>query len=305
MHEEQPTEDNKTRVVLRVTWISLAINITLSTIKFAAGFFGNSQAVIADAVHSLSDTASDLAILLGARFWNQPPDNSHPYGHRRIETLVTIIIGIMLASAGIGIAWNAILNIHLDHSASPSWIAFWAAVSSIIIKEILYRWTLRAARKVGSISMEANAWHHRSDALSSIPAALAVAGAVLLPSWTLLDHVGAIVVSVMILYAAFQIAWPRIAEVLEAGASEQVRKEIEQIAQSVRGVSSVHKVRTRYVGAKLHVDMHVLVEKTMSIDEAHSISMQVSRKIVATGPNVFDVVVHIEPENNQALGTRG
>ncbi len=292
---EQTSLSTETRIVLRVTWISLAANLALCALKFTAGILGRSQAVIADAVHSLSDTASDLAIILGARFWNQPPDEDHPYGHRRIETLVTLIIGFMLAAAGIGLAWNAIISIRLGSSKSPGWIAFWAAIISIIIKEILYRWTLRAAKQTGSIALEANAWHHRTDALSSIPAALAVAGAVLLPSWTLLDRIGAIVVSVMILYAAFKIAWPRIAEVLESGASEEVKKEIEQIARSVDGVTDIHKLRSRYVSSHLHVDLHVQVKSSMSIKDAHDISMAVTKKILKEIPRAFDVVVHIEP----------
>ncbi len=297
MQNTQTEQTNETSTVLRVTWISLAANIALCALKFTAGFLGRSQAVIADAVHSLSDTASDLAIILGARFWNQPPDKNHPYGHRRIETMVTLIIGFMLAIAGIGLAWNAIISIHLSSSKSPGWIAFWAAIISIIIKEIMYRWTLRASKQTGSIALEANAWHHRTDALSSIPAALAVAGAVLLPSWTLLDRIGAIVVSVMILYAAFKITRPRIAEVLESGASEEVKKEIEQIAKSVEGVTSIHKIRTRYVGANLHIDLHVQVNSSMPIKEAHDISMAVTKKLLQELPNVFDVVVHIEPSH--------
>jgi cation diffusion facilitator family transporter len=243
---------------------------------------------------------SDLAILLGARYWSQPPDSAHPYGHRRIETLVTIGIGLLLTSAGIGMGWNTIRQLRAGGEAPPGWIAFWAAIISIIIKEILYRWTFNWGKKTRSISLEANAWHHRSDALSSIPAALAVAGSVLLPTWTLLDSIGALVITIMILHVAFKIIWPCIAELLEMGASEQARDEISEIARSVEGVSDVHKVRSRFVGSRLHIDLHVLVERTMSIEDAHNIATKVTNKILSDGPHVFDVIVHIEPDTQSS-----
>ena len=299
MQKKHPDEINETRAVLRVTWISLAANLVLCALKFTAGILGRSHAVVADAVHSLSDTTSDLAIILGARFWSQPPDADHPYGHRRIETLIAILIGLLLTLAGIGLGWNAVNHLREGTQSTPGWIAFWAAIISIIVKEFLCRWTLKWGKSIKSISLEANAWHHRSDALSSIPAALAVAGAALLPAWTILDSIGAIVITIMILHVAFKITWPRITELLEMGASEQVQAEIAQITKSVPGVVDTHKVRSRYVGARLHIDLHVQVERTMSIEAAHNISTEVTNRILNDGPHVFDVVVHIEPYNHK------
>ncbi|OVE76723.1 hypothetical protein BVX97_00610, partial [bacterium E08(2017)] len=290
---------------LRVTWMSLLINLILSGLKFTAGIIGHSQAVAADAAHSLSDTTTDLAILLGARFWSQPPDSKHPYGHRRIETLVTLFIGIILTAAGISLAWNAISTIHTSlsspqstvHSpeATPSWLAFWAAIISMITKEALCRYTLRVGKSIKSISLEANAYHHRSDALSSIPAALAVAIAAIKPEWQMADPIAAILIGVMILHVAFKITWPQVSEILESGASEQARDEISTLARTVEGVRDIHKVRTRYVGAQLHIDLHVQVDKTMFIENAHNISMEVTHRIKNDGPGVHDVIVHIEP----------
>ncbi len=183
-----------------MTLIGLVINVALSALKFAAGIAGNSQAVVADAVHSLSDTITDIAVLVGVKFWSKPPDECHPYGHRRIEFLVTIFIGLLLASVALGLSYNALATLHEVQTRPPGAIAFLAAVLSIFTKELLYRWTIIKGMEIKSTALIANAWHHRSDGLSSIPAAVAVAGAALVPRLSFLDHLGAIVVSMFILY---------------------------------------------------------------------------------------------------------
>ena len=196
------TGPSRERYVRKVTWIGLLINIGLSILKFAAGYFGRSQALIADAIHSLTDTTTDVAVIAGSHFWFRPPDENHPYGHRRLETLVTVFIGLMLAAAGIGIGWDAVSTLHEKDSSSPGWIALYAAMLSILTKEVLYRWTAVAGKRVKSSALAANAWHHRTDAISSIPVLIAVGGALIFPSWSFLDHVGAVVVSIFIMHAA-------------------------------------------------------------------------------------------------------
>ncbi|MFH1998929.1 MAG: cation diffusion facilitator family transporter, partial [Planctomycetota bacterium] len=184
----------KDRQIKKLTWAGLIMNIGLSALKFACGLLGNSQALVADAVHSLSDIITDLAILLGIRYWSRPADASHPHGHRQVETVVTLTIGFILAFVAFGLLWNAIETLREQDDASPGWIALVAAFISIVSKELLYRWTVATGIRIRSMPLIANAWHHRSDAFSSIPVLVAVAGAAIDPSWAFLDHIGALIV---------------------------------------------------------------------------------------------------------------
>lgn len=281
--------------VRQVTWVSLGVNLLLSALKAAAGIVGNSHAVVADAVHSLSDSTTDIAILIGAGFWGAPADDSHPYGHRRIETIVSIAIGAVLAAAGVGLVLSAVTTMREGHAETPGRIALAAAIASMIVKETLYRWTYRVGKRLHSLSLKANAWHHRSDALSSIPTALAVGMAILSPAWAFLDRVGAVVVSVFVFHAAFKVAWPCLRELVDEGAPGDTTDRIKTIAFSVEGVRQVHRLRARYTGGRLQVDLHVLVDENMSVREGHEIATEVSRRIIAEGPRVLDVVVHMEP----------
>jgi cation diffusion facilitator family transporter len=294
-------ESARERQVRRATWIGFFINIFLSALKFAAGYFGRSQALIADAIHSLTDTATDFAIIAGSHYWSQPPDENHPYGHRRLETLVTVFIGLVLAGAGVGIGWEAISNLHEKHSAPPGWIALWAALASILVKETLYRWTAAVGKEIKSPAMAANAWHHRSDAISSVPVLIAVAGALIFPSWSFLDHVGAVVVSIFILHAAMRIIWPGISELIDAGAPEEIQKKIREIACNHQGVREVHKVRTRYISASIQVDMHIVVAGSITVREGHAIADNVEAQIIAGIPEVVDVVIHVDPPDVAGL----
>ncbi len=284
------------RTARRVTWIGLIINLLLSAFKFFAGYYGGSQAVVADAVHSLSDSTTDVAVLVGSWYWSKPPDNGHPYGHRRIETLVTVFIGVVLGAAGVGIGWNAVNILHKGISCKPGVIALAAAGASMIIKEILYRWTAEAGERVHSPALKANAWHHRLDALSSVPAFLAVAGAMALPSFWFLDQIGAVVVAILILQAAFKIIWPGLAELIDAGAPQEICEEIAAIAYENGRVVHAHGIRTRYVSGSLHVDLHAVVDGGLTVREGHAVAEDVKRRILDGGVGAMDVVVHIEPD---------
>ena len=187
--------------VRRVTLWGLVVNLALAGVKFVFGVVGSSQALVADAVHSLSDSFTDLAILIGAGFWTAPADADHPHGHGRIETLIACVIGITLGSVGVGLAYRAVWTLHAEHAAIPGWSAFLAACASIAAKEFLYRWTVAVGKRVKSSALVANAWHHRSDALSSLPVAVAVLGTRIQPGWVFLDHIAAVIVSVLIVHA--------------------------------------------------------------------------------------------------------
>lgn len=282
--------------VRKVASVGLLVGLCLSAVKFAGGFLGGSQAVTADAVHSLSDVTTDIAILVGVKYWIRPADDTHPHGHRRLETMVTLCIGLVLMVVATGLLWNAIITLRERQSGSPEWIAFAAAMISIGSKELLYRWTITAGQRIKSMSLIANAWHHRSDALSSIPVALAVAGTAIGPGWSFLDLVGAAVVSLFIYQAAFKIIRPAFKELIDSGAPEKDLQKIRGVTMATEGVKHVHGIRSRYVGnSNLAVDLHILVTGDMTVSEGHNISEEVKRRLLSEGPDVIDVVVHLEP----------
>jgi len=281
--------------VRRVTWIGLAGNVFLSALKFIVGFLGSSQAVVADAVHSLSDMGTDFAVLLGVKFWSAPADESHPYGHRRIETIVTGAIGIALALAALGIGYNSLATIRDVHLKQPGWIAIAGSLLAIILKETLYRWTVAVGKRTKSSAVVANAWHHRSDALSSVPVVIAVTVAVINPKLAFIDHIGALVVSIFILKVSWDIIYPSLSELADLGAPQKSREKIRSIAMGINGVKSVHGIRTRRLGSGLHVDLHILVDGEMTVSMGHDISAAVKSALIEKGPNILDAVVHLEP----------
>jgi cation diffusion facilitator family transporter len=282
--------------VRRAGWVGLLCNLLLAAIKVVAGILGHSQAVLADALHSLTDSVTDVAVILGVRFWSAPADDNHPHGHGRIETLVTVVIGLSVGMVALGMGWQAIYGIrHGQVAEAPGGIALAAALISIAVKEILYRWTVTIGRRVQSSALIANAWHHRSDAISSIPAALAVAVALLIPGWEFIDRLGAILVCGFILQASWKILLPALNQLIDAAAPHDDRRLIEELAAGVDGVESAHAVRTRYVGAKLAVDIHVEVDGGLSVGEGHAIAKEVRQCLIENGPNVGDVVVQLEP----------
>jgi cation diffusion facilitator family transporter len=289
------------KYIRKVTWTGLFVNLALSMLKFAAGFWGHSQAVIADALHSFSDSTTDIAVIIGSYFWSKPPDDTHQHGHHRVETIVTFFIGFILLLAGIGIGWNAIITLHEMDTRPPGWIAAMAAAISIIVKEIIYRWTSRASKRVKSTALAANAWHHRLDAISSIPTLIAVTGAILMPEWSFLDHAGAIIVSIFIVQAAIRILWPIFRGILDVAAPEEICKQIEAICLDHEAVKEVHKIRTRHIGMNLQADLHIIVDSSTTVFDGHHISGGVKDKILKNVPAVIDVLIHIEPLEDKPL----
>jgi cation diffusion facilitator family transporter len=278
-----------------VGWVGLLCNLVLAAAKTTAGIIGHSQAVLADALHSLTDSITDVAVILGVRYWTAPADEDHPHGHGRIETLITLVIGLAVGGVAIGMGTQAIRGLRHGPGVAPSGIALGVALVSIAVKEVLYRWTARVGREVRSPALVANAWHHRSDAISSIPAAIAVGVALIDPEWAVVDRVGAVIVCLLILQAAWHILRPAVDQLIDAGAPASDRRRIEELALQVDGVESAHAVRTRYVGSDLAVDLHVEVDGGLSVGEGHAIAVAVRRKLIDEGPNVTDALVQIEP----------
>jgi len=280
----------------QITAAGFVINFLLAGFKFAFGFFGRSQAVMADGVHILSDMVTDLFILIGIKFWSAPADECHPYGHQRIETITTVGMATLLTLAAVSLALNAIFR--LSHPVCPPLsLVFIAPLASIIIKEILFRRTRAVGRRIKSPAVMANAWHHRSDVISSIPPLIAVVAAAINPKWAFLDPVGALIVALLILQVAWKIAAPALAELTEKGAAPEELKTIEALACDVSGVCSVHKIRTRRVGPGLFIDLHVVVDADLTVRDSHDIACALQKALIDNGPAVADVTVHMEPDD--------
>lgn len=287
-----PATDQQIR---KVTLIGIAVNIALAVFKLAAGIYGDSQAVLADGIESLLDVFTVIMVYAGSRFWLRPADESHPFGHGRMETLAAAIIGVSLVGAAVAIGWESIATLHEQHAEPPGWIAAIAALASVIGKEILFRWTQAIGLRIKSVAVVATAWHYRSDAFSSVPVVLAVVGAILLPNWTFLDHLGAVVVSMFILHAAFKITWPNLKQLIDVGAPAEMRRRIRDIACANRSVIQVHDIRTRYIGTSIQVDLHLIVDGGLTVHQGHEISKDVEIRLVRDIEEVVDVVVHVEP----------
>lgn len=291
---------DRENTIRRVTLAGSAVNLLLVIFKFLAGILGNSSAMIADAVHSLSDFASDVIVLLCLRVSSKPEDEDHTYGHGKFETLAAVAIGLLLLATGIGLCWDGLAAI-LEFARggtlpAPSWLAFAAAGLSILVKEGLYHYTMRAARKLDSATLRANAWHHRSDALSSVATVIGI-GAAMLPgeTWRIADPLAACVISVFIILMAFSLMKPGIDELMEKSLPEAERALIAESIASTPGVLGYHRIRTRRMGVNRAVEAHIKLAPEMPLREAHDIATAIERKIQkALGENTH-VGIHMEP----------
>lgn len=301
--ENDPDVQANAAIIQRVTWIGFFSNILLAITKFLAGVFGHSQVLIADAVHSMSDLATDVAVLIGSRYWDQPADNEHQYGHAKLETLITLLIGAALVVVGFELISNAIMSLYdmifgaHETSAIPNGWALSAAIFSILLKEWLFHITAAAGKKAHSTATVANAWHHRSDALSSIPAALAVGATLVLgEKFAFLDPIGTIVVGLMIFYTAFLIIRPTFNSLLDASGGVDLTNRINDEVLSIKGVQGVHKTRTRPLGASLYgVDLHVQVDPNMNVRDAHRLSHLIQSELRTRFSQIVETSVHVEP----------
>jgi cation diffusion facilitator family transporter len=285
--------------IRKVTLIGLFVNIILSVIKFIIGTLGNSQAVVADALHSFSDTSSDFVILFGVKYWTAPADETHPFGHQKIESFVTILIGMILMAVAFAIGYNAILSLMNRSQAALSWMVIIGPALSVIIKEILFRITYQVGIETNSSSVKANAWHHRTDALSSIPVLVAVIASLINPKLAFLDQVGAIIVSVFIIKVGLDILFTSINELLDMGMPEQDLLSIEKTITSTPNVRGVHKIRTRKLAGSFYIDLHLEVDGSLTVVKGHDISEIVKQILLEQNKRVIDVMVHLEPASPQ------
>ena len=281
--------------IRRVTVAGAVMNVLLALAKLAGGIWASSQALVADAVHSLSDLFTDAAIIVGVKYWVMPADKEHPYGHGKIEGAVTALIGVTVAVVAVEIAWDGVKTLVWGEPKVPGLAACCVALASVAVKEALYRWTHAVARRRNSPATEANAWHHRSDAISSLPVAAAVAVAHFWPSLKWLDAVGAVLVGGFILHVAWRIVKPAF-EGLTVAISDAATAEIERIALGVKGVRGVHHVRTRRYGGTIQADLHVQVDRHISLVDGHAIGHDVKAAVLAAGIGVTDATIHVEPD---------
>ncbi len=292
--------DNRKRSIYRVTFAGFIVNLVLSLLKLAAGIVGRSGAMVADAVHSFSDLATDVVVIAFARISAKPRDEGHDYGHGKYETLAAILIGLALGAVGAGILANGVQNIRLVIAGGelprPGSVALAAAVVSIAVKEILYRYTIRAGRAVNSPSLVANAWHHRSDALSSTGALIGIACAYFLgPGWRIADPIAALVVAVFIFKVAFDLVRTGLDELLERSLPTDVETEILHIVTVDPAVCEPHNLRTRRIGASIAVEVHVRVAGTMTVAHSHLLTVDIERRLRDRFGEGTMIAIHVEP----------
>ncbi len=291
---------NRTAEATRATVLGLILNLILVVLKVAAGVFGKSAAVIADGIHSLSDSVTDIAVIIGLRLADKPPDEDHRYGHGKIETLCALLVSLVLAGVGIKLLWSGghtILHVVQGEAlATPGWVAVGAAAVSIIVKEWVYRYTLKIGVKIDSKAVIANAWHHRTDAFSSIGVAVGVSCSILLGGkWLILDPIASVIVSVLILLTAVSISRSCLAELLETSLGEEIENEIREITIKIDGAQNAHNIRTRLIGVNMAIDMHIKVDRNLLITDAHDICDQIEAALKTRfGESTF-VTVHCEP----------
>lgn len=279
----------------RITVVGIVVNILLAVGKIVLGFVGQSQALIADGVHSLSDLFSDALVLVAAKHGSKEADRDHPYGHARIETAVTVIIGLMLLAVAVGMAADAVRRMFDPITLmQPGALALGVAVVSVFAKELLFRYTRRVANRLQSNLLLANAWHHRTDAISSVVVILGVLGT--MAGLVYLDAIAAIGVSVMIAKVGWDLAWSSLRELVDTGLDDERVAAIQQVIRETPGVRSVHALKTRRMGGSALVDTKVLVSPELTMSEAHQVSEAVRDRVVGRVDEVTDVMVHIDHE---------
>jgi cation diffusion facilitator family transporter len=291
----------RSKEIYKVTLVGGAVNVILLLFKFVAGIVGHSAAMVADAVHSLSDFVTDVIVLIFVRISSKPEDKDHEYGHAKYETLAMTIIGVALLLVAVGIVYSGLTKIIAwaqgEVLKAPGLMALWAALLSVVLKEAVYHYSMVEARKLNSQAVEANAWHHRSDALSSVGTAIGIGGAIFLGQrWAVLDPVASTVVGVLIIKVSVELLRNGIGDLMEHSLPEEVENEILQLAASVPGVVEPHELRTRRLGNHYAIELHILMDGNITLCEAHEKASEVEDLLRAHyGPETH-IAVHVEPK---------
>lgn len=297
-------EINREKEIYKITLWGSFVNFLLLVFKFVAGFVGNSAAMIADAVHSLSDFITDIIVILFVRVSSMPKDENHHYGHGKYETLATAIIGVVLFAVGVGILVNAVEAIidffHGKELAAPNIWALGAAAVSIVFKEALYQYTVYKGKNLNSNAVMANAWHHRSDALSSIGTLLGISGAMFLgEKWRVLDPIAAFLVSIFILKVSIELTKASLEELLEKSLPKKTQEKILNIIHSFPEVKSPHNLRTRHIGSNIAIEFHIRMDGNLSLNEVHEITKRMENALKAEFGPLTHIGIHMEPINHE------
>ncbi|MBO4565228.1 MAG: cation transporter [Bacteroidaceae bacterium] len=290
----------RAREIYKVTIVGSIGNVVLLTFKFIAGFVGHSSAMVADAVHSLSDFLTDIVVLAFVHVSAKPQDESHDYGHGKFETIASFLIGLALIAAAIGILYSGVMRfidwLQGEQLAAPDMLALWAALISIVVKELLYQYTIARAKKLNSQAMMANAWHHRSDALSSIATAIGIGGAILLGDrWTILDPLASMVVGVMLVRVSIKLLKTNLGELTDSSLPEETEREIERIIMEFPDVTEPHNLRTRRIGNRIAIETHIRMDGNLSLHESHERATAIERKLKQRFGGKTHVTIHVEP----------
>ncbi len=294
-------ENQREKEIYKVTIVGALANVTLLIFKFVAGIISNSAAMIADAVHSLSDFITDVVVIVFVKISSKPQDKSHDYGHGKFETLATLIIGLALLFIGLMILYNGASATYRciwlgEELHRPGMIAFWAAIFSIILKEAVYQYTVFKGKNLNSQAVIANAWHHRSDAFSSIGTAVGIGGAIFLgDKWVVLDPIAAIVVSVFIINVSLKIIIKSINELLEKSLPDEIENEIIKVAESFDMVKDVHDLRTRRIGNNIAIEMHLLMDGNLSLQCTHNTTELIESELRKKYGEHTHIAIHVEP----------
>lgn len=292
--------EQREKKIYKVTIFGSVVNLVLVVLKFVAGIVGQSAAMVADAIHSLSDLITDFIVLCFSRISSQPQDHDHDYGHGKYETLATAVVGVALCIVGINIGWSACVKIwdaiNGEELAEPGYIALFSAIVSILLKEIVYQVTAKVARDVNSQAVMANAWHHRSDALSSIGTVVGIGGAIMLgPNWYVLDSVAALIVSLFIIRVAFKLLRPCMEELTEASLPDEIEKEIVEIVLKEEGIDGIHNLRTRRIGPNCAIEMHIRLDGDTPLRIAHDKATNIENRLRERFGCCTHIGLHLEP----------
>ena len=290
----------RNKEIYKVTLVGGAVNVVLLVFKFVAGIVGHSAAMVADAVHSLSDFVTDIIVLAFVHISGKPEDKSHDYGHGKYETLATTIIGLALLVVAVGIVYSGAVKIAAwlggQQLEAPGLLALWAALLSIVLKEGVYRYSMVKARQLKSQAVEANAWHHRSDALSSVGTAVGIGGAIFFGQrWTVLDPAASVIVGAFIVKVAIDLLRNGIGDLMEQSLPDAVENEILRLAASVPGVSMPHDLRTRRIGNHYAIELHILMDPDITLREAHDKASEVEALLRLHYGRETHIAVHVEP----------
>ena len=294
---------NRTNEIFKVTIIGSVVNVLLLVLKFVAGVLGHSSAMIADAVHSLSDFLTDIVVLVFVKISGKPKDKKHEYGHGKFETLALTIIGLVLVFVALGIISDGVLKIDDFFEGkpleAPGMLALWAAVASIVLKEAVYRYSIIKARKLDSQALEANAWHHRSDALSSIGTLIGIGGAIFLGQrWVILDPIASVVVGLFIGKVAFGLLKSGVGDLTDKALPESVEQEILQMVSEVENVGNPHNLKTRRVGNHYAIELHIKMDGNITLTEAHDKATEIENLLRSKYGKETHIGVHVEPFEN-------